>query len=82
VRPPARAAALSKTMRDAAHDVRQRPHDARANPEIPFWRPLESYRSHQEAEHKANCDNRQCDDDEPGENRCEHVKFRYSPQRD
>jgi hypothetical protein len=85
--PPGRAAtdttssALSKTMCQLAHDVRQRTHNPRADPEIPSRRSLEPYRSHQEAENKANCDNRQCDDDEPGEKRCEHEKFKYSPQR-
>jgi hypothetical protein len=62
-------------MRQLTHDVRQRSHHACADPKISSWRPLVSSRSHQEAEHKANCDNRQCDDNEAGEDRREHVSL-------
>ena|ERR1700722_12396811 len=64
---------LSKTMCNLAHDIRQRSHNACADPETSSRRPLKSSRSHQEAEHKANCDNRQCDDDEARDKRGEHV---------
>ena len=62
-------------MRHLAHDIGQRSHDAYADPKISSWRPLEPSRSHQEAEHKANCDNRQCDDNEAREDRREHVSL-------
>jgi hypothetical protein len=59
-------------MCDVTHDVRQRSHDARANPEIFSRRPFKPGRSHQKAEHQPNCDNRKCNDDEAGEKRVEH----------
>jgi hypothetical protein len=64
---------LPKPVRHLAHDVGQRSHNPCADPKISSWRPLEPSRSHQEAEHKANCDNRQCDDNEGGEKHVEHV---------
>ncbi len=60
-------------MCNLAYDVRQRSHNAGADPETSSRRPFEPSRSDQKAEHKANCDNRQCDDNEARDKRGEHV---------
>jgi hypothetical protein len=60
-------------MRHLAHDIGQRTDNSCTDPEIFSRRPFKPSRSHQEAEQKANCDNCQCDDNEGGEKRVEHV---------
>jgi hypothetical protein len=67
---------LPKTMRDVAHDVRQRSDDARPDPQILRRRPLEPSRPHHITQHKSNRDDRQRDHDEPGNQRREHFGFR------
>ena len=71
--PLIQASYLPKTMGDLAHDVGQRSHNAGADPKISSRRPFEPSRSHQKAEHKTKSDNRQCGDNETGENGGKHV---------
>ena len=69
---------LSKTMGNLAHDVGQRSHQAGADPEISSRRSLKSSRSHQKAEYKTKSDNRQCGDNETGDNGGKHVSSNIS----
>jgi len=68
-------AALPQTMRDVANNVRQRTDYPGPDAEVLPRRSLETYGSHQVPEHKANREDGQRDNNEPGEKRGEHLTF-------